>query len=313
MTEAKSKKVLWYTRREGVVRGPYPEKQVSRYILLGRIRDSDELRPDGGEWQQVCDCPDLIPDVLKLPPSEANRQKLLIARMREDERRPGDRRERAAYGAAQPQERRGRAERRRAEAPLLLRHRELKYEVSHVRTGNARLYRYPLAFTALVLLGFLLGFMLKQEQPDLVPPDCAAQPRPGVNWNYCNLSGLRSEQADLLGARVRNARLDAAQLASARLAGADLEYSSLNLSNLQAADLSHANLRGVALRGSDLRNARLVEANLSYANLSGARLEGADLSGAILDHTIWTDQRACAAGSVGECKRLLAAPPAIAQ
>ncbi len=303
MTEVQPKRTLWYTRREGVVRGPYPARQVSRYILLGRIRDTDELRPDGGDWKPVCDCPDLIPEVMQLPPTEENRQKLLIARMREDERQPGDRRQRAAGAAAQPQERRSPPERRRVEPPELLRHRELKYQVSHVRPGEAKLYRYPVTFTALVLAGFLISFALKQEQAQSVPPDCAAHPRPGVNWNNCNLSGLRSEQADLLGARMRNARLDAAQLASARLAHADLEYTSLNLSNLQAADLSHANLRGVALRGSDLRNAKLVEANLSYANLSGARLEGADLRGAILDHSIWTDQRSCAAGSVGECKR----------
>jgi len=303
MTEAKAKRILWYTRRDGVVRGPYPDKQVSRYILLGRIRDSDELRPDGGDWKRVADCPDLIPDVMKLPPTEENRQKLLMARMREDERRPGDRRAGPGPGARATQERRGRAERRRDEAPELLRHRELKYQVAHVRPSNALLYRYPFTFAALILLGFLIGFMLRQEQPDTPPPDCAAQPRPGVNWNNCNLAGLHSVQADLLGARARNAQLDAAQLPRARLAGADLEYSSLNLSDLRHADLSHANLRGVALRGSDLRDARLVEANLSYANLSGARLEGADLSGAILDHTIWTDQHFCAAGSVGECKR----------
>ena len=164
---------------------------------------------------------------------------------------------------------------------------------------------------ALVLLGFSFSYTLKQGQPEVVAANCAAQPHPGVNWDNCNLSGLRSERADLLGAHARNARMDAAQLASARLAGADLEYTSLNLSNLRAADLSRANLRGVALRGSDLRDATLVEANLSYANLSGARLEGADFSGAILDHTIWIDQQACAAGSVGECRREASRHPGI--
>jgi hypothetical protein len=302
MTEAKSKRTLWYTQREGVVRGPYPAKQVSRYILLGRIRDADELRPEDGDWKRVSDCPELIPEVMKLPPTEENRQKLLIARMHEDERRPGERRGHAA-GAAKLQERRSRPERRRSEAPELLRHRELKHEVSHARSSDAKLYRYPLTFVVLVLLGFSFSYLLKQGQPEVVAANCAAQPHPGVNWNNCNLSGLRSERADLLGAHARNARLDAAQLASARLADADLEYTSLNLSDLRAADLSRANLRGVALRGSDLRDATLVEANLSYANLSGARLEGADFTGAILDHTIWIDQQSCAAGSVGECRR----------
>ncbi len=300
MAQVKAKRTLWYTRREGVVRGPYPEKQISRYILLGRIRDNDELRPGEDQWKPVSAYPDVIPEVMKLPPTDENRQKLLIARMREDERRPGDRRMGAA---AQAQERRSKPERRRAEAPELRRHRDLRYQVSHSRQHPGKLYLYPLTFSALVVVGFLFSYQLKQSEPEIVPPDCAASPRPGVNWNNCNLSGLHTDRADLLGARVRNARLDAAQLVSARLAGADLEYTSLNLSNLQAADLSHANLRGVALRGSDLRNAKLVEANLSYANLSGAKLEGADFSGAILDYTIWTDQQPCAEGSVGVCRR----------
>jgi hypothetical protein len=300
--EARSKRIFWYTRRDGVVRGPYPQKQISRYILLGRIRESDELRAGEGEWKRVSDHPALIPEVMKLPPTEENRQKLLIARMREDERRPGDRR--GPVAGLSPVERRGRAERRRAEAPELLRHRELKYRVSHSRAGNDRLYRYPLGFSALVLLGFLVSYLGQQRLPQAPASDCAAPPGPGVNWNNCNLSGLRGDSADLLGAQVRNARLDAAQLSNARLVGADLEFTSLNLCDLRAADLSQANLRGVNLRGSDLRYATLAQANLAYANLSEARLEGADLRGAILDHSIWINQQTCAPGSVGQCRPL---------
>lgn len=296
----------WYTRRDGVVRGPYPERHISRYILLGRIRDTDELRPGEGEWRAVSGYPQVIPEVMKLPATGENRRKLLIARMRVDERRPGSRRDARPDGLSEALS--GRPERRRAGAQPLG-SRKLEPAVPHARRGRGRPYLCPLALMALIGLGFLLSGPAQQAESETTS-DCSARPMPGVNWNNCNLAGLQSDRADLRGARVRNARLDAAQLRQARLAGADLQYASLKLSNLQAADLSGANLRGVALRGSDLRNAKLVEANLSYADLSGARLEGADLRGAILDHSIWVDQQACVAGSVGVCRRLHDAPRA---
>jgi hypothetical protein len=81
MKTAKSHRVLWSTRRYGIVRGPYPGKQVSRYILLGRICENDELKPDDGDWASLSAYPELIPEVMKLPPSEENLQKLLMARM----------------------------------------------------------------------------------------------------------------------------------------------------------------------------------------------------------------------------------------
>ena len=76
MSSEKSHRILWHTRRDGVVRGPYPDKQISRYILLGRICKDDELRPDNGSWAPMSAYPELIPEVMKLPPTEENLQKL---------------------------------------------------------------------------------------------------------------------------------------------------------------------------------------------------------------------------------------------
>ncbi len=304
MSDTKQKRRFWYTRRDSVVRGPYPEKQISRYILLGRICDIDELRTDNGTWARLTEYPHLIPEVMKLPPTDENRQKLIAARLHEDERQPRDRRETEGPVSEEIRERRTGVDRRRPEPQEVVRFRELKYQVSHTRSGNGRQYRYPLALVALILLGFVLSLLLEKAQPDLPAPDCAAGPRPGVNWNHCNLSGLDSRQANLVGAHLRNARLDAADFSGAALAGADLEYSSINLSNFNSADLSHASLVGMTARGADLRNARFNNANLAYANLSDARLEGADLSGADLSNAIWIDRKPCLAGSVGACKRI---------
>jgi len=93
MSDTKHKRLFWYTRRCGVVRGPYPEKQICRYILLGRLCENDELRTEDGGWAAVKQYPHLIPEVMKLPPTDENLQKLMVARMHEDERRPRDRRD----------------------------------------------------------------------------------------------------------------------------------------------------------------------------------------------------------------------------
>lgn len=305
MDDIKQKRILWYTRRDGVVRGPYPDRQISRYVLLGRIRDSDAVRSDEGEWAPLTDYPDLIPDVMKLPPSDENLQKLLMARLREDERRPRDRRDDEADVSAANLERRSGVERRSPEAQDMLRYRELRYQVSHKARRNGNLYRYPLGIAALVVVGLLLSYVLRSMQPEVLPPDCAAGARPGINWNGCNLTGLQSRRANLVGAQLRNVRLDAADLSNASLAGVNLEYATLNGGKLRNADFSHARLVGITARGADLRDARFNHANLAYANLSDARLEGADLTGADLSNAIWVDHQPCLAGSVGGCNRVV--------
>jgi hypothetical protein len=284
-----------------VVRGPYPDRQISRYILLGRIRDTDELKPEGGEWAGVNDYPELIPGVMKLPPTEENRQLLLMARMHEDERTPGDRRDRNPDVPEAVKERRSGQDRRREETYYAWRHRQRKYTVAHATHANGKLYRYPLVFTVLVLVGFAVGFLLEKAGPEAVPPDCSARAHPGVDWNHCNLSGASLEGANLVGAKLSNARLELAELSRANLSGATLEYSRFELANLEQANLSHASLFGATLRGANLRGAQLVESNLAYANLSGAVIDGADLRGAVLDNAIWIDERTCLPGSRGRC------------
>ena len=300
-----SRQVLWYTRRGGVERGPYPAGQISRYVLLGRIRMDDELRPDsGGPWLPLSERQELVPEVMKLPPTEENLQKLAMARMREDERRPGDRRERDPRPPAEVLERRRSDERRQPETETMQRHRELKQQVIAAEPAGADSYRYPLLFASLVLAAFAAGYLMGgADDTATAAPDCAAVAAAGVNWDNCTLSGMRADGADLAGASIRNARLDHASLRRAALRGARLDYSSLALTDLSHADLGGAALVGAVLRGADLRGARLRQANLAYANLSGARIEGADFHGAVLDQAIWVDRRVCARGSVGVCRR----------
>jgi hypothetical protein len=76
----------WYARRNGTVRGPFADEYVSRYILLGRIRLNDELSRDGNKWRPVTDFPDLFPEQLIRLETWDDYQKLVMARIKYDER-----------------------------------------------------------------------------------------------------------------------------------------------------------------------------------------------------------------------------------
>lgn len=81
----------WYTRRDGVIRGPFSADEITRYLLLGRICLDDELSQDRVVWMSSNHCTELLPAELKNLSSWVDYQQLLIARMQVDERK-GDRR-----------------------------------------------------------------------------------------------------------------------------------------------------------------------------------------------------------------------------
>ena len=81
----------WYTRRGGVIRGPFSEDEITRHFLLGRLCLNDELSQDGVAWASANDCTELLPSAFKKLSSWDDYQQLLIIRMKVDERK-GDRR-----------------------------------------------------------------------------------------------------------------------------------------------------------------------------------------------------------------------------
>ena len=54
----------WYMRRQGIVRGPFSARDVTRYILLGRIRMLDELSSDRITWRCVNSYTEMLPPVI---------------------------------------------------------------------------------------------------------------------------------------------------------------------------------------------------------------------------------------------------------
>ena len=76
----------WYTRRNGVTRGPFSAENITRYILLGRIRLEDELSRDLVTWSAARQLTTLLPEQLQnLNSGDAYRQ-LITAQMQADER-----------------------------------------------------------------------------------------------------------------------------------------------------------------------------------------------------------------------------------
>ncbi len=81
----------WYTRRGGVVRGPFSAENITRYILLGRICLNDELSQDHETWLPANECSSLLPGELSSLSGRDDSQRLVAARLKADERK-GERR-----------------------------------------------------------------------------------------------------------------------------------------------------------------------------------------------------------------------------
>ena len=317
-------KQRWYTRRGDQIRGPFPAPQISRFILLGRIQDTDELSTDQHNWQKVTEIPILVPEELKADLNEPEAvERLKIARMREDERNARDRRDVEDPDQPKKERRANDPGRRQSEEEEIIRHREIKTAIAEATVHRKHHYFLRGVLTTLFLTSVIVAAWYYQPWQDQETADCDALAQPWVNWNNCLMEGVKLVTADLRGAKLRNANMAGADLRGAQLSGADIAYTSLvgaNLSgtelhqatmlgtNMRNADLAGANLSGAnlsyaILQKADLNNVNLTDANLSNADLEGAKLKTAKLKGAILDQAIWIDGRICAKGSIGKCNK----------
>lgn len=300
---AGSPNTRWFIRRDSRVKGPFPAAQVTRYVLLGRLRETDELSQDQISWRPLSQLPELVPRVAAEGADEGTLARL---RRREDERSGLDRRAGEGPVPAGRAERRARRDRRTPEAPEAVARRARRTRLLEASLGRLESYRLRWVGTVVALLVILTLGLWHVPPPVQDAPRCDAPPAPAVNWDNCRLEDLTVRRADLSGARVRNAKLRQANLLGAKLVGADLAYTDLVKANLSYADLSGANLKGTNLLGADLAYANLRNADLSFADLTTAVLGGAELSGAQLDNAVWIDGRICQRGSIGRC--VLASP-----
>ncbi|MDH5328002.1 MAG: pentapeptide repeat-containing protein [Gammaproteobacteria bacterium] len=297
----------WYTRRGREIRGPYPEAEIQRFLLLGRITPEDNISVDQFNWRTVADLPHLIPEELTLDLSVAENRERLEARRRKADERAVDRRQQYRDPIAD----------RRTETPS-----PSPTTLMGKNSPSRELVIFRSLFTLLLLgVGVYAGLVLTgAESPQ--PADCFVPAAPGVNWSYCVMDSLQLDHRNLQGMRLDHGVFRNADFSGADLNGADLSHShftavNFNLANLNrvrlaatvltAADLSGADLRAVDLSGAVLPQANLRQADLRGADLRGAILTGAKmestlLDGAKLDGAVWVDKRVCGPNSVGICR-----------
>ena len=291
---------LWYVRRNGDVRGPFPTKAISQFLLLGRITKEDEVSRDQQEWMKINNVVELHPEVMKADlAKEENRSNLQAAKRGADDRGVDDRRQ----GDAPDHVEQRQGERRAPESDEEVTHRynRVSERLKQVEQKAKQQNRILTVILVVICGGMLAVIFSYKPEGEIAEIDCNAEPAPGVNWSNCNFQGAVLDGVDLSEGHVRNANLSNASLYRASLQKTDFSYANLALANLRISNLSGATLTGATLRGVDLRGADLFGVDFSYADLTGAQLAGASLEGAKFDKAIWVNGELCTSGSLGGC------------
>jgi hypothetical protein len=77
----------WYIQKGARIQGPFSTSEVGRFLLLGRVRNTDRVSRDGELWEPVTQVPELIPEELLDLDTDHGWNRFLGARAIEDERR----------------------------------------------------------------------------------------------------------------------------------------------------------------------------------------------------------------------------------
>jgi len=76
----------WYVQKGSRVQGPFSTNEVGRFLLLGRVRNTDRVSRDGELWEPVTQVPELIPEELLNLQSDEGWSQFLTIRTATDER-----------------------------------------------------------------------------------------------------------------------------------------------------------------------------------------------------------------------------------
>jgi len=76
----------WYVQKGSRVQGPYSAHEVGRYLLLGRVRNTDRVSRDGELWEPVTQVPELIPEELLDLDTDVGFQRFVDVRSRVEQR-----------------------------------------------------------------------------------------------------------------------------------------------------------------------------------------------------------------------------------
>lgn len=293
------KQKLWFIRRSGAIKGPFPSGTLRRFMLLGRVTPSDQVSLDQKSWQGVMDVPEVVPPEIRKAAAEGNLYDVLPVKLGEDERRGTERRNKAEDIKYQNLRK---GQRRQDEEDLVRRHQLSKTQLIEQYKNNKRKTPYLGFIVVSVLVLLSVGVGLYLGAPDGVSdPDCSAKAAPGVNWRSCRLDAVSYESVNLQGAILNSAIMRTSKLSGGIFNQADMQYADLSGSDLSYSEISGAKMKGINLQSADLTNVDLTNSDMSYANLQNSKLGGANLEGVIFTKAIWIDGSVCGAGSVGSC------------
>ena len=76
----------WYVQKGSRVQGPFTATEVGRFLLLGRVRNTDRVSRDGELWEPVTQVPELIPEELLNLQSDDGWNQFLDVRRAVDQR-----------------------------------------------------------------------------------------------------------------------------------------------------------------------------------------------------------------------------------
>ena len=274
---------LWWVKRGGEPKGPFPAAVLENNITQGRIRPDDQLSRDREQWFPAGQYPDF--DLLvKAGSGQAWARQL-------DERKAARRAETEGDAAGA----RSGVERRAPEDADAVARRERSNRVwaSLRDKPEARGVRWLPFVLVGVLMAGIFGLATQGTRSDADTTHCAAAPAAGVNWESCTLTDRSLRGTNLVGANLKNAKLVGVDLSDARLDGADLAYADLSGANLQGSRLAAARLTGARLVAATLTGVTLTGADLRFAELTNATFDGARLAGALFEDTLLPTGQPC--------------------
>jgi len=315
-----TKRLLLYTRRGDTIRGPFPSKQITRHVLLGRLKITDKVSIDQINWKPISEFPEIIPTEVSVNSDDPQaRERLKLARYREDERLSDDRR--ADKRSSDAGDKRSSSNRRKTEPMDVQLHREVKTEV--FKEGKKSESFIVLGVSIFFLAGLVAaGYFVKSKPVEVkFVRLCNTIPKPGVDWQNCKMEGSVFNKANLKKSRLRNVNLTGSSIKSTNLSDSDLSYGNFSLVNFKFSNFNNSNLLGSVFRKANLSHTTMLNSNLSFsilqdadlsyadlknailtnADLSGATITGIKLNGANLENAIWVDQHVCQKGSIGKC------------
>lgn len=282
---------LWYTRKNGTIKGPFTNVIITNDLILGRLSMDDEVSHDQISWHALFHRTELH--------SQLHGAELEKARIHLDERNGFDQRDNQKTSEQHAHIRK--KDRRLMESDINIHRRQFHTNLMLKLRQQPQHLFWPIVII-LLTLSLIIFFAIKSPQQIPTPlADCSTPALPYLNWSNCYKPNLIMINKDMSYAKLTNSHLIAADFSQSNLSNADLTYANLQSSNLSDVQLQNSNLMGANLKNTDLSHSDLSNANLSYANLTGANLMSSKIDNTQFDHAIWITGQHCAPQSIGEC------------